>query len=117
MPRPCKTRRIAAMPLVTFFKPQGVPMDSLRGAVLPVEGLEALRLADFEGLDHDQAALGMGVSRPTFSRLLNEARHIVATALVKGWALRIDGGDYQVAEADESREPRRRRCRQRRGGE
>jgi hypothetical protein len=64
--------------------------------VLPVEGLEALRLADVQGFDHATAAAMMGVSRPTFSRILAEAHATVASALVNGWGLRIAGGDYQV---------------------
>lgn len=100
MPRPRKTRRVAAAPLVTFYKPHGIPTKSLKGMVLTVNGFEALRLADAEGVEHSKAAAAMGVSRPTFSRLLTEARHIVATALVNGWALRIDGGDFRLEEDD-----------------
>jgi predicted DNA-binding protein (UPF0251 family) len=64
---------------------------------LSLEGLEALRLADAEKLDQEQAALSMGISRPTFSRLLAEARGIVARGLVNGWAIRIEGGSYEFA--------------------
>jgi len=85
------------MPVVTVFKPQGVPLTELRSLVLSVDGLEALRLADVEGLDHDGAARCMNVSRPTFTRLLNEAHQVVAQALVRGWALEIDGGAVELA--------------------
>jgi predicted DNA-binding protein (UPF0251 family) len=95
MPRPRKCRRVQGQPKVGLFKPQGVDLASLKGVVLPVEGLEALRLSDVEGLDQEQAAAMMGVSRPTFSRVLAEARAIVARALVNGWAIRIDGGDFE----------------------
>jgi len=61
-----------------------------------VEGLEAIRLADAEGMEHEEAARRMGVSRPTFSRILSEARRQVARALSNGWAIRIEGGDYEV---------------------
>ncbi len=96
VPRPRKCRQVRGFPAVGLFKPQGVPLSGLRGVVLPVEGLEALRLADVEGLDQERAAALMGVSRPTFSRVLSEARAIVARALVNGWAIRIDGGDFEV---------------------
>jgi predicted DNA-binding protein (UPF0251 family) len=79
-----------------FYKPQGVPIQDLRGVTLPVEGLEAIRLADADGMDHEEAARQMGVSRPTFSRILSEARRQVARALSNGWAIRIEGGDYEV---------------------
>jgi predicted DNA-binding protein (UPF0251 family) len=61
-----------------------------------VEGLEAIRLSDAEGLDHAAAAEQMAVSRPTFSRILAEARRIVANALSNGWAIHIDGGSYRM---------------------
>ena len=96
MPRPRKHRMVRGHPLVSFYKPQGVPLRDLRGLVLPVEGLEALRLADAEGLDQEAAAEKMGVSRPTFCRVLAEARATVARALVNGWAIRIEGGDYRL---------------------
>jgi uncharacterized protein len=96
MPRPRKCRSIQALPPASFYKPQGVPMCALPSVVLPIDGLEALRLADAEGLDQETAAARMGVSRPTFSRLLGEARKVVATALASGWALRIEGGPVRV---------------------
>jgi predicted DNA-binding protein (UPF0251 family) len=96
MPRPRKCRRVARLPTAVFYKPQGVPIHRLKGLSLPVEGFEALRLADAEGVDHAAAADRMGVSRPTFSRILAEARHAVAKALANGWAIRIEGGDYEI---------------------
>ena len=96
MPRPRKARRIGAMPVVTVFKPQGVPLMTLRSVVLSVDGLEAIRLADVEGLDHDAAARCMNVSRPTFTRLLSEAHQVVGQALVQGLALEIDGGAVEL---------------------
>jgi predicted DNA-binding protein (UPF0251 family) len=74
-----------------------------------VEGLEAIRLADAEGMDHEESARQMGVSRPTFSRILSEARRQVARALSNGWALRIEGGDYEVVEDLQSYGGHRRR--------
>jgi len=97
LPRPRKCRWVERQPVADFFTPRGVPLETLQGVVLPVEGLEALRLADANGFDHATAAALMGVSRPTFSRILAEARTVVANALVNGWGLRITGGDYQVA--------------------
>lgn len=94
MPRPRKLRNVAFRPPAAFYKPQGIPMRELRSVQLSVDGLEAMRLADALGLSHDEAAVNMNVSRPTFSRLLSEAHRVVAEALINGWALRIDGGDY-----------------------
>jgi len=87
---------VEAHPRVTLFKPQGISVRRLEEVVLPVEGLEAMRLADLERMDHAVAADRMGVSRPTFSRVLTAARAIVAEALVQGLAIRIEGGDFMV---------------------
>jgi rubrerythrin len=39
----------------------------------------------------------MAVSRSTFQRILNEARYKVATALVNGMALQVEGGTFRLA--------------------
>jgi predicted DNA-binding protein (UPF0251 family) len=67
-------------------------MSRLEEVVLSVDELEAVRLADLEGLYQDDAAARMGVSRPTFARVVAAAHRKVAEALVKGRALRIGGG-------------------------
>lgn len=102
MPRPRKMRVIREQASTRFFKPQGIPLRELKDVVLTEDGMEALRLADAEGLEHAAAAELMGVSRPTFSRLLAEARTTVATALARGWAIRIEGGAVRRPEADEA---------------
>jgi predicted Fe-Mo cluster-binding NifX family protein len=56
-----------------------------------------LRLADREGLRQDKAAERMRVSRQTFGRILAQARRAVAEAVVEGLVLRIEGGEFQVA--------------------
>jgi predicted Fe-Mo cluster-binding NifX family protein/predicted DNA-binding protein (UPF0251 family) len=61
---------------------------------LPLEGYEAIRLADYEGLKHTQAAERMKVSRQTYGRILARARRRVADVLVNGHALCIDGGHF-----------------------
>ena len=96
MPRPKIRKRVFQQPVHSFYKPQGVPLHALKGATLSVEGLEALRLADAEGLTQEGAAELMGISRPTFTRLLAEARHTVAKALSNGWAIPIEGGNYRI---------------------
>ena len=107
MPRPRLPRRVLDMPRATYFKPQGTPLRDLEEILLPIEGLEALRLADLEGLTAEEAAAHMGVSRHTFGRVLAAARAAVARALVEGAALRIAGGDYAVAGAESACGPHR----------
>ncbi len=98
MPRPRKRRRLLHEPQPAIFKPVGVPLDDLSCVTLLHEELEALRLADLEGRRQEDAAGQMGVSRSTFQRVLTEARHKVARALVSGTALQIEGGTFRVAD-------------------
>jgi hypothetical protein len=63
---------------------------------MTLDEYEALRLADLDGLHHEDAAAQMLVSRPTFSRILESAHRKQADALVHGKALRIEGGPVQA---------------------
>ncbi|MGD9023122.1 MAG: DUF134 domain-containing protein [Deltaproteobacteria bacterium] len=97
MPRPRKLRCVQGGPMANIFKPRGVPARELEEVVLPVEGLEALRLSELEKLDQESAASRMNVSRQTFGRVLAEARAVIAEALVMGKMIRIQGGAYALA--------------------
>ena len=90
MPRPRNPRQVSFSPEVTYFKPAGVPLRDLDEVVLRPDELEALRLADLEGLYQEDAAARMAISRPTFARLVEAARKKVATALVNGSAIRLE---------------------------
>jgi len=92
VPRPPCPRRVSEPPRFAYFKPAGIPASVLEEVALSVDELEALRLADLEGLYQEQAAARMGVSRATFARIVEAARRKVAGALVHGRALRIAGG-------------------------
>ena len=109
MPRPPRCRLVEDAPSVTYFKPQGIPLRDLTEVCLGVDGFEAIRLADLEGMTMEEAAARMGVSRHTFGRVLADGRRAVAEALVVGRALRIAGGNYEVravrAEAEQKRFP------------
>src|SRR4030066_298945 len=94
MSRPFKCRRVAYMPDVTYFKPAGIPLRDLEEVRLSIEEAEALRLKDLEGLEQEQGAEKMNISRPTFQRILASARQKVADALLNGKAIRIDGGNF-----------------------
>jgi len=51
MPRPKKIMFVSFKLGVNYFKPRGIPLYSLEEVKLPVDELEVLKLADFEGLD------------------------------------------------------------------
>lgn len=96
MPRPIRPRCVRGMPKSGLFKPAGIPASSLQETVLKVEEYECIRLVDFEGMSQIEAANRMGVSQPTFQRIYSSARKKIATAIVEGMALKIDGGDYRL---------------------
>lgn len=83
-------------PTSRLFKPAGIPTTKLEQVSLSVDEFEALRLADYEGLYHEQAATMMNVSRQTFGRIVCAARAKVATTLVEGKVLKIGGGVFEV---------------------
>jgi len=97
MSRPIKCRRVAEMPLATYFKPAGIPLRLLEEVTLAVEEAEAIRLKDLLGLEQQECAEKMAISRPTFHRILRSAHHKVATALVNGQALRVEGGNFAMS--------------------
>jgi predicted DNA-binding protein (UPF0251 family) len=70
-------------------------MDSV---VLRVDELEALRLADLEGLYQEDCARRMGISRTTLSRTLTQARRKVTDALINGKRLVVTPAQ-EIAEA------------------
>jgi predicted DNA-binding protein (UPF0251 family) len=90
MSRPKKCRCINCTPSTSYFKPRGIPLNNLEEVSLSIDELEALCLADYEGLYHEDAALQMTISRPTFGRILDGARHKVADALINGKAIKIE---------------------------
>ncbi len=94
MPRPAKWRTVAATPAVTYFKPAGVPLRLLSEVKLAVEEMEAIRLKDLEGLEQEECAQKMSISRPTFHRVLKAARQKIADAFLNGKAIRIEGGNF-----------------------
>jgi predicted DNA-binding protein (UPF0251 family) len=97
MARPRNCRRVGSMPESNYFKPRGIPLSMLEEIILNVDEFEAIRLADLEGLYQDQAAEKMNVSRQTFGRIIDSGHRKVAEALVKGKALKIEGGEIEMA--------------------
>jgi|WetSurMetagenome_2_1015567.scaffolds.fasta_scaffold140392_1 uncharacterized protein len=97
MARPIKCRRISNLPGTTYFKPAGIPVRDLEEICLSLEELEAVKLKDLEGLEQERGADSMQISRPTFQRILASAHQKIADALLNGKALRINGGNIQIA--------------------
>lgn len=94
MSRPFRLRKISNPPVLTGFKPYGNIINEKKPEIifLNLEEYEALRLCDFEMLNHWQSAQMMGVSRPTLTRIYAKARKKIAEAFVLGKQIIIEGG-------------------------
>ena len=91
-PRPKNIRKINDMPSVAGFKPIASSYCRKDTIFLHFEEYEAIRLCDYEMKTQQEASVSMGVSRPTLSRIYVSARQKIATALVRGVAIMIEGG-------------------------
>ncbi len=74
MARPIKCRRVEFLPSITSFIPVDDDNRGLNAINLKVEELEAMRLKDIEGLNQQECADEMGVSRQTFQNIIDSGR-------------------------------------------
>ena len=81
MPRPLCPRKNLFRPRCALWKPQGIPARQLEKVHLAADELTALRFRFLLLLEQQEAAEKMGVSQPTFSRLLASASQKLALAL------------------------------------
>lgn len=95
MVRPKLQRRISGEFNSTYFKPAGVPVRELDTVSLTFDELEAVRLTDLEELYQADAATKMNVSRQTLGNIIKAAHKKIAEALIKGKAIRIEGGTVE----------------------
>ena len=98
MVRPKRVRKIFFQPNVTYFKPAGIPMANLKETVLSFDELEAIRLIDSKKMEQHNAGKKMNISQSTLSRLLRTGRKKLADALIKGQAIKIQGGNFKISQ-------------------
>ena len=101
MPRPCKRRRICAMPQQRGLLPLPDTRRPREIVTMTLDEYEAIRLIDFEGLSQEQCAESMTVARTTAQAIYASARHKLAACLVEGRELRIAGRDFVLCEGPE----------------
>jgi len=95
MVRPRLRRRVHGEFGATYFKPAGIPVRELETVSLTFDELEAVRLTDFEELYQADAAEKMNVSRQTLGNIVKSAHKKIAEALIKGMAIKIEGGTVE----------------------
>lgn len=83
MPRSKLQRKVIAPPRFKGFKPYGCVNHDENPVELLYEEYEAIKLADYKLMNHQEAAVLMGISRATFARIYEKARRKIAHALVE----------------------------------
>ncbi len=93
-PRIKTIRKVLNPPIIKGLKPYGTDSGWQNSEMvnLLIEEYEALRLSDYDNLNHHQASVMMGVSRPTFTRIYASALRKIAKSFVEGRQIAIEGG-------------------------
>ena len=91
MPRPKRLRRMNNPPHFKGFRPIG-PHSENNPIIINFDEYESIRLSDFELHGQVEAAIIMGISRPTYTRVYESARRKIAQAFVLGKAIVFEGG-------------------------
>jgi len=93
MARPKRRRLVQMAPKSFGFKPIDAKEDFTGFDIeLHLDEYESLRLADYEDLTQEDAAVFMKVSRPTFARIYDAARKKIVRAVVENKSIIIAGG-------------------------
>ena len=93
MARPRRFRRISEEPQIRCFKPEREDLESIEPIEILIDEFEAIRLRDYHDIQQKRSAEIMGVSQPTFHRILSSARKKIANALINGNSIIIAGKD------------------------
>lgn len=77
----------------------GDPPSTDNDIILTVAEFEAMRLRHYTRLNQQRAAENMGISQPTFSRILERAHRKITVAMIEGKAIKVFGGafDYKIS--------------------
>lgn len=99
MPRPTRLKIIHGLPQAQAFVASiEQELEDKPSITLNLEEWECLRLVDYLGVDQEEAAMSLDVSRQLLQMLLRSARQKVARALVEVLPLYIRDGHYQYTD-------------------
>jgi len=107
MPRSKKPRYCRGINGYNLFKPAGIPLSHVELTELGLDELEAMRLCDLDGVQQEEAATEMRVSRATIQRLLETGRRKVTDALVHGKAVSLADAEHVLIRSIPPRGPGR----------
>ena len=94
MPRPKRFRRILEEPQIRCFRPEKDNVNSSKPIEVTIDEFEAIRLRDYHDIQQKRSAAIMGISQPTFHRILTSVRKKISKALIEGNSIIIIGDDY-----------------------
>ncbi|MFA7075099.1 MAG: DUF134 domain-containing protein [Candidatus Izemoplasmatales bacterium] len=100
MSRPPKPRNICHTPKHLVYGPKGVRANSLDRITMLIDELETVRLIDYLDYTQEEAADQMKVARTTVQRIYNDARKKIASSIIDGKIIVIEGGEYELCEDD-----------------
>ncbi|WP_143709480.1 DUF134 domain-containing protein [Methanospirillum hungatei] len=89
--RPRIRRRMSENGMLRCYGPRCEVLGEIEAVVLLPEEIEVIRLIDLEGMEQEEAASFLGVSRRTVWKDLHDARRKVADALVHGKMIEVAG--------------------------
>src|SRR5665648_823997 len=95
MARPQKNRKICNPPKMQGFKPFGLVFCEPETIFVQYDEYETIKLVNYEFFSQDEAAEQMEVSRPTLTRIYNNALKKIAKAFVEGKTIIIEGGNFE----------------------
>ena len=96
-PRIKRLRKVCHFPNVLEFFPAD-DTEKKTPIVLTVDEYETIRLLDKKGYSQEQCAASMQVARTTVQRIYEIARKKIADALIDGYPLKIEGGDFKICD-------------------
>ncbi len=93
MGREKNLRNITFKPTFKSYIPENIEQNGV--TILLDEEMEALYLMDVLDVYQEEAAISMGISRPTFTRILKNARQKLTNALISGHKISIQDGKLE----------------------
>lgn len=115
MPRPSKWRSVCSLPENDTFGPLDNENKDDEIIMMTVDEYESVRLIDYEGYTQEECSKYMNIARTTAQAIYNRAKKKIATSLVEGKVIRIQGGNYRLCDGEEKfcrykKEYCKRRC-------
>lgn len=99
MSRPCKCRLVSILPDNYIFTPTESKNNNF--VTLTLDEFETINLLDYQGLDQEECAKRMGISRSSVQAIYMSARKKLSIAIVEARKLIISGGNITTLDQTE----------------